>query len=593
VSIGGEHDLAASLTSKALELSDHDLEVIPTREPGDMGDVDQDLSAAHDRNDRDMAESTNPVLRNPLMQLTAEYFQNCRITPDGSISVLDAIMYFRECSKDYAKRLWQEQSSSTKLCTTGILVEFHQFPGARQRKTPIAAFNVILRILALIPGPQGDALRKAQAELAARSISGDHDLQAALPVRREELGVDGQELAMTGISSSTDAQQKRQIEADEEVQQLKRRRLQYTTKQLTETCTQFYPGTIPLHPILIENIWDSAGRTMYEFLGLYKQMLELQHSQVSFNSEEARKTALGNAELSRTAAEISRAAALGDAELSRTTAEISRAAELGNAVLANEKARGIHVRDAEFERARLEAAKRNELAEREVADRKRKADRRTLHMGARKLAVSDVRRLLEAHFGDALTAPCGHQPCSNRVNAAKAWIVAKDDYTAGMDDLEQHARVVCPVHAKEGTEPVRHLYASSQRLVEMWLFRVGNSTRTVCAICGICPLRLWGEVEMCHVVPIASGGSSDEDNIILGSPGCNRQQSCEELENFAQRISAVSHPFLRNHQKSHLSAIRKELMSGSLQKVSRDAVYRMKMCVERLQKHARFRQPTI
>jgi hypothetical protein len=50
---------------------------------------------------------------------------------------------------------------------------------ARQRE----AFHNILRILALMPGKQGDTLREAQAELAARSISGDHDLEALCGVR--------------------------------------------------------------------------------------------------------------------------------------------------------------------------------------------------------------------------------------------------------------------------------------------------------------------------------------------------------------------------------------------------------------------------
>jgi hypothetical protein len=72
-----------------------------------------------------------------------------------------------------------------------------------------------------------------QTELAARSISGDHGLEAALPV--EELGVEGQELGMSGISSSNDAQE-----------QPKRRKLEYTTEQLTATGAFFYQGTIPL-----------------------------------------------------------------------------------------------------------------------------------------------------------------------------------------------------------------------------------------------------------------------------------------------------------------------------------------------------------
>ena len=70
--------------------------------------------------------------------------------------------------------------------------------------------------------------------------------------------------------------------------------------------------------------------------------------------------------------------------------ELTRANILGQAVLANEKARALHVRDAEMARAGMEATKKNGLAERDVADRKTKADRRALHTSARKLAVPDV-----------------------------------------------------------------------------------------------------------------------------------------------------------------------------------------------------------
>ena len=53
----------------------------------------------------------------------------------------------------------------------------------------------------------------------------------------------------------------------------------------------------------------------------------------------------------------------------------------------------------------MEATKNKKLAERDVAKYKAKADRCAHHMGARKAAVPDVRRLLQAHFGDALTVP--------------------------------------------------------------------------------------------------------------------------------------------------------------------------------------------
>jgi hypothetical protein len=107
--------------------------------------------------------------------MTVSDFQSCRITQDGLISVLDAIKCFNGSCREASKLIWSRISSGDRgdpQVPTGILVEFHQFPGARQRKTPIAAFNVILRILALIPGPQGAALRKARARKRQSSQPG-------------------------------------------------------------------------------------------------------------------------------------------------------------------------------------------------------------------------------------------------------------------------------------------------------------------------------------------------------------------------------------------------------------------------------------
>ena len=68
----------------------------------DMSD-DRDVNGLSDP-DQEEAMSVsqelaqNPVLRNPLMQLTVADFQSCRITPDGLISVIDAIRLVKECT---------------------------------------------------------------------------------------------------------------------------------------------------------------------------------------------------------------------------------------------------------------------------------------------------------------------------------------------------------------------------------------------------------------------------------------------------------------------------------------------------------------
>ena len=173
--------------------------------------------------------------------------------------------------------------------------------------------------------------------------------------------------------------------------------------------------------------------------------------------------------------------------------------------------------------------------------------------------------------------------------------MAKDDYSAGMDELHYCARVVCPTHAKNSQEPVRHLYSVCPRLVEQWLYRVGlERSGTTCAICGICQLRLWGNnAEVCHLVSYASGGSGDADNNVVGSAPCNRQQGTEDMAAYSQRISAIPRPFPQMLPKAHLSAARKELMSCAVMKAARNAVTRVKACVERLQRRGRSRQPTL
>jgi hypothetical protein len=167
---------------------DRDADLLGQRSVGDhaLSMVDRDVRDTETEDSEPTVE--NPVLVNPLMQLTMEDFKTCRITPGGRISVIDAIGRVNGGSKESTKKIWLRLSHGDKTVPMGIPVEFHQFSSRGGPMTPVATLNNLLQILALIPGPQGDALRKAQAELAARSISGDHDLETALPTRREELG---------------------------------------------------------------------------------------------------------------------------------------------------------------------------------------------------------------------------------------------------------------------------------------------------------------------------------------------------------------------------------------------------------------------
>ena len=626
--------------------SDHDLEAALPMRRQEMGAFDQELSIDKERDNRDLVESgraemggdgpeqltssRNPVLQNMIAKLDLAFFQDCDPTPHGKFSYQKVTEKITGKSSKTANSLLNRIFNCQEFLTSELKnsVEYFSYPGRAGPKTPVGTPLEILRYAALLPGPEGDAIRAAQADIAVRFRAGDHDLEDATRHMRSTTSSIDQEALLQGLSSSSDAQQKRQLDVDVEgeagtdtgPQEPKRRKLEYTTAQLMEVGAHVCPGT-QLLPIVIESFWEATDHDMSAFMARCAQMMELQknqmafqNSQMAFLAEEKRKQALHEADTERKQAlheaETERKQALHEAETERKqalyeadterkqalhVAEFARAAALGDAVLTNEKARGQYIRAAEMERARLEAGKKNELADQEVSDRKTKAEKRGQKTGARKLAIPDVRRLKEAHFGDALTARCGHQPCTNHVNAAKGWIVAKDNYTAGMVDLQSHATVVCPAHAKDSLEPVRHQYSLNPRLVEIWLYRVGSGTScTKCGICGTCPLRLWGDVELCHMSPSALGGSDDADNLILGSPACNRQQGGEDMRAFSLRISSSAENAQqlqhRLYQKAQLSAARLELMSCSARKVCRDAVKRLNACMGRIKALGVFRQ---
>jgi len=75
------------------------------------------------------------------MQRTATDFQRCRTTPDGLISVVEAIRYIQNCSAEDASRLWQVQSQDTTFCILGRSVEFYQISTHGGHKTPVATFS--------------------------------------------------------------------------------------------------------------------------------------------------------------------------------------------------------------------------------------------------------------------------------------------------------------------------------------------------------------------------------------------------------------------------------------------------------------------
>jgi len=146
--------------------------------------------------------TSNPVFGLDLMNITANDFNECRVSEDGNICVIDAIARFRGIDRRQASDCLRE----IRIAGGGVFpVTFKiQFPGTGQRPVDVAAFSDIIHILSLLPGKRAKKIRKQQANISTRAIAGDRDLEAALPVQRERLTPTARAGLMAGLESSAE-----------------------------------------------------------------------------------------------------------------------------------------------------------------------------------------------------------------------------------------------------------------------------------------------------------------------------------------------------------------------------------------------------
>ncbi len=90
--------------------------------------------------------------------------EQIRRLKDGSVSAIDLIRVIGGYGTNKAAwvvwgRINREFPEVTTLCSN------LQFPGAGQRKTPVADKSTALQILGLLPGKAGDKYRKEAADL--------------------------------------------------------------------------------------------------------------------------------------------------------------------------------------------------------------------------------------------------------------------------------------------------------------------------------------------------------------------------------------------------------------------------------------------
>jgi len=228
---------------------------------------------------RMIASMDNPVRKIQLMEIRQEELvEHCRTTPDGMVSIHDALALrdggtTAEAGKRYNRWI---KGSETVLPKTGPeigSVSRHQFAGMPQ-PTPVAPFHEVLRLLAIIPGPGVSRVRTQQAELSTRAMAGDWDLQRAIQDRRAALPTAAQELLLNGLESSGEAKRMREEQREEEMKAPKRARISYTSEQLINFVKDICPTGRP-DPSMLSEMWEQSDGTHTDFMAKYIKYCEV------------------------------------------------------------------------------------------------------------------------------------------------------------------------------------------------------------------------------------------------------------------------------------------------------------------------------
>jgi 5-methylcytosine-specific restriction endonuclease McrA len=473
------------------------------------------------------AKSESALEKLGLLNLTEEDLNSsCRVTLERQFSIIDAIMLVKGCSRQEAARIYlritivAKEGKSDQII---IGVEFHQFQGERQRLTPVADFTTLLRILALIPGPEGDTIRASAANGQARILAGDHDLEAALPQVRAALPAAARDAMLQGLPSSEGATRKRQREHEEEQGLPKTKRIECTPElmyqMLPEGAAEVMPR--PLLAMMCEK--DLAGDAFDIIFRRYTMMA------AEFRLQK-KETLLLPITLRQAGSEADKVKAEADKVKAETVCLQNESKVRVDAIPG-----AVEKGEAKVADARIAA----ELKERE--DRRQKADSRPRRRtSGPEIRQSDVQAAILRVFGGAhprLSVPCEMNGCSNWACVVSCHIFAAPAYgRVPPEKGAAHVKVACHAH-KTTREPrfASRLVVSPMDLVEAWVFNFGLSPE---AACGICSRRisLADQLEVCHRTSVANGGSNDLENLVPGHPGCNRRQGPADLSDYHHEL---------------------------------------------------------
>lgn len=219
----------------------------------------------------------NPVAAMPIMSFNEEDLKgHCRVTPDGQISIYDALAWRDNCAVRAGALKYLRWMQRAEPAIDRRPCQKHQFQPHHQ-PTPVAYFHEILKLFGQIPGSGAEDFQAQQAELSARAMAGDWDLEQALQERREVISAEVQEVMLAGLEGSDNAKRLREYQREDEEEQkerIKRPRLSYSGEQLVQLVKEIGANVAP-NPEMLSDMWEQCNGVHTDFMAQYVKYCEV------------------------------------------------------------------------------------------------------------------------------------------------------------------------------------------------------------------------------------------------------------------------------------------------------------------------------
>jgi HNH endonuclease len=163
-----------------------------------------------------------------------------------------------------------------------------------------------------------------------------------------------------------------------------------------------------------------------------------------------------------------------------------------------------------------------------AAVRRRRSGRRASHAAAERRRVDEILRAKLVAGGRAADTSAARDRTSDRWRAAGSWPAARRDHRAGLHRESRAQQLGGRLHRSAGSAP-RSVLSSRSSIPAQLRFNILQRDGFRCRYCGRTGREPGVVLHVDHVVPVAAGGPTTEDNLMTACAACNLGKSAHPI----------------------------------------------------------------